>query len=180
MDSIVPIMIDYDPHDWLGYHLFDVKGSMIREIVGRVSACVLCSVVVVAFHKWVFPVEVSPATHTLVGFALGMLLVLRTNASYDRYWEGRRQWGCITNDSRSLSRAAKVLLKNNPELRDQVLVWGAAFPYAVMNRLRGGPATLPTSLGLPPAEVAAIEAASDRAPQAVAFRITTAARSSPR
>src|SRR5262245_15804904 len=90
----MPPMIDYDPHRWLD-HLFDVEGSMLREIVGRVSLCTVWAAAVVAFHVFVRPVGTSLVVHTLVGIVLGLLLVFRTNASYDRYWEGRRQWGAI-------------------------------------------------------------------------------------
>ena len=38
-------MIDYDPHDWRS-HLLDIKGSMVREIIGRVLTCVAWSAVV--------------------------------------------------------------------------------------------------------------------------------------
>jgi ion channel-forming bestrophin family protein len=30
-------MIDYDPHDWRS-HFFDIKGSMLREIMVRAMA----------------------------------------------------------------------------------------------------------------------------------------------
>jgi len=41
--------------------------------------------------------------HNLLGFALSLLLVFRTNTAYDRWWEARRQWGTLTNICRSLA-----------------------------------------------------------------------------
>ncbi|WP_300598558.1 bestrophin family protein [Niabella sp.] len=41
--------------------------------------------------------------HNLLGFALSLLLVFRTNTAYDRWWEARRQWGTLTNTCRSLA-----------------------------------------------------------------------------
>lgn len=41
--------------------------------------------------------------HSLVGFVLSMLLVFRTNTAYERWWEGRRVWGNIVNNSRNLA-----------------------------------------------------------------------------
>ncbi len=41
--------------------------------------------------------------HTLLGFAISMLLVFRTNTAYDRWWEGRKLWGALVNNSRNLS-----------------------------------------------------------------------------
>src|SRR3954469_18217499 len=40
---------------------------------------------------------------TLLGFALSMLLVFRTNTAYDRWWEGRKLWGALVNNSRNLA-----------------------------------------------------------------------------
>ena len=39
--------------------------------------------------------------HTLLGFAISMLLVFRTNTAYDRWWEGRKLWGSLVNNSRN-------------------------------------------------------------------------------
>src|ERR1700677_4974329 len=48
-------MIQYDPHRWLD-HLFDVKGSLIREIALWVLSCLIWAVVVVAFDRYVLDV----------------------------------------------------------------------------------------------------------------------------
>src|SRR5436305_13070871 len=109
-------MIDYDVHGWRE-HLFDIKGSMVREIIGRVSSCVAWSAFVVVCHKSRIPVAIEPMVHSLVGVALGLLLVFRTNASYDRFWEGRRLWGGIVNATRDLARCARVYLKDGPALQ---------------------------------------------------------------
>lgn len=34
---------------------------------------------------------------------MGVLLVFRTNSAYDRWWEGRKLWGQLVNDTRNLS-----------------------------------------------------------------------------
>ena len=41
--------------------------------------------------------------HGLLGFAISMLLVFLTNTAYDRWWEGRKLWGAIVNNSRNLA-----------------------------------------------------------------------------
>lgn len=129
-------MINYDPHKWLD-HFFDVRGSMVREILGRVALCVLWSVAVVAAYKSGVKLAIPSTIHTLVGLALGLLLVFRTNASYDRYWEGRKLWGGIVNETRNLIRSAGVFLKDDPALLRQLAFWTAAFPYVTMHHLRG-------------------------------------------
>lgn len=48
--------------------------------------------------------------HTLLGFAISMLLVFRTNTAYDRWWEGRKLWGSLVNNSRNLAIKLQVML----------------------------------------------------------------------
>ncbi len=128
-------MIDYDPHRWWS-HFFDLKGSMVREIAARVATCTVWSAAVVAIDTQ-FDVSIPATAHQLVGTALGLLLVFRTNASYDRFWEGRRMWGSIINESRNLGRAAAVYLDAVPELRKKLIERTILFSYATMHRLRG-------------------------------------------
>lgn len=47
--------------------------------------------------------------HSLLGFVISMLLVFRTNTSYDRWWEGRRMLGALTNVSRNFALKIKAL-----------------------------------------------------------------------
>ena len=131
-------MIRYEKRRWSS-HLFDIRGSMLLEIVGRVSACVLWSLIVVTAHHFYRGLAVPATAHTLIGAALGLLLVFRTNASYDRYWEGRRQWGTIINKSRNLGRVSRVYLNQGaPDLARRIGLWTMAFAHAVANRLRDG------------------------------------------
>lgn len=48
--------------------------------------------------------------HNLLGFVLSMLLVFRTNTAYDRWWEGRKLWGSLVNNSRNLAIKIKSFL----------------------------------------------------------------------
>ncbi len=41
--------------------------------------------------------------HSVLGFVISLLLVFRTNTAYDRWWEGRKIWGTLTNSSRNLA-----------------------------------------------------------------------------
>ncbi len=137
-------MIEYDPHNWRP-HLFDIKGSMLREIRGRIFVPLLWAAAVTGAYEWwqwhvklpdryaMFP----PTMHLLIGTALGMLLVFRTNSSYDRFWEGRRMWGNIINESRNLARFGSISLARVPEVRLRLFAWLTVFPVAAMNQLRG-------------------------------------------
>jgi ion channel-forming bestrophin family protein len=164
-------MIEYNPHDWRS-HLLDIKGSMLREIIGRVLTCVIWSAAVVGFHQFLSPRIAIPSTvHSLIGTALGLLLVFRTNASYDRFWEGRRLWGSIINDARDLGRGACAHLAGDPARRDAIICWTIAFAYASMNSLRGATGLGPMADRLPAGEVRAV-LATVNVPETIALRIS--------
>ncbi len=129
-------MITYDPHRWL-HHFFDIRGSMVREIIGRVALCVVWSAAVVVFHKQVSDVNISSLLHVLVGPVLGFLLVFRTNSAYDRFWEGRKLWGALVNDSRNLIRGVAVHLAADRDLVVKLARLIADFAPATMHHLRG-------------------------------------------
>jgi len=134
-------MIDYDPHSWRS-HLFDIRGSMAREIAVRVTLFTLWSAAVVLLCHYIIDSEIVKSfgphhtVHGLVGTALGLLLVFRTNASYDRFWEGRKLWGGIVNESRNLARLAVTHLNADQGLRDRIVRWAVCFPYVSMYVLR--------------------------------------------
>ena len=51
--------------------------------------------------------------HSLLGFAISILLVFRTNTAYDKWWEGRKLWGTLTNNSRNLAMKLNAILPTN-------------------------------------------------------------------
>lgn len=171
-------MIEYNSKHWSS-HLFDIQNSMFHAIFGRILVCVGWSVVVLIGHKFILnhnhqkdPVTIPTTIHTLVGFALGTLLVFRTNTSYDRFWEGRRLWGGIINESRNLARSVTTLCKSDPELVRSTLRWTMTWPHAAMHGLRGTTSLGPAAADLPAEEVAAVMA-SDHLAVHVANQITS-------
>lgn len=55
--------------------------------------------------------------HSLLGFALSILLVFRTNTAYDRWWEGRKLWGQLVNVSRNLAIKYNAFLSEKSDLQ---------------------------------------------------------------
>lgn len=49
------------------------------------------------------PLKNITLMHGLLGFAISMLLVFRTNTAYERWWEGRKLWGSLVNISRNIA-----------------------------------------------------------------------------
>lgn len=96
-----------------------------------------------------FSLHVGVGPHEMAGAALGLLLVLRTNAGYDRWWEGRKLWGAIVNQTRNLGIQAMALGPEDRAWREQFVRWTAAVPHAIRLGLRDqrGGASLVALLG---------------------------------
>lgn len=74
----------------------------------------------IAFHTLkIFFVEYLPAIPfplpALLGTAISLLLAFNINQSYDRWWEARKVWGAIVNDSRSLVLQLKGFISHEYE-----------------------------------------------------------------
>ena len=46
----------------------------------------------------------------MLGFVISLLLAYRTNTAYDRWWEGRKLWGSLVNNSRNLAIKLNAML----------------------------------------------------------------------
>ncbi len=130
-------MIRYDPHVWRST-FFAVRGSMVRVIALRSLYVTAVATALTAVHFLVTPLSVAGVlgVHGIVSTAVGLLLVFRTNASYDRWWEGRKLWGGIVNTCRNLARQAVVHFSTTPDRLEAVLRLTRAFPVASMHLLR--------------------------------------------
>jgi putative membrane protein len=102
-------MVDYDAKSWLSI-LSRVRGSVWRRTAVPVLLVAGLGAVAVWLHQ-VHAFHVPPLAHTLLGVALGLLLVFRTNSSYDRFWEGRKQLGMMVNRARDLQRQSLALIE---------------------------------------------------------------------
>ncbi len=98
-------MIQYNPKSWLSL-IFDVYSRyVIRALLplllfqGLFTAF-LCFIIIDVF-QWHYSGTI--AFHSILGVILGLFLVLRTNTAYDRWWEGRKLWGKLVNDTRQLA-----------------------------------------------------------------------------
>ena len=162
---------EYNPHDWWG-NLLEVRGSLLREIFGRVLVSGVWALGVVFIDHHYTPLAINATAHLAVGSFLGLMLAFRTNACYDRFWEGRRMWGAINNECRNLSRLSATLLADEPVLLTRIVHWLVAFPWATMHLLRSEQdIETAVTARLPPDEVAQVKA-SAHIPLAVCRRIT--------
>jgi ion channel-forming bestrophin family protein len=126
-------MIEYDGRAWLPL-LFRIRGSVIPRLIPRMVFAACVGVVAVLLHERE-KFKLPTLAHTLVGVALGLLLVFRTNASYDRYWEGRRLLGSMVNRTRDLARQVASYI-SDPAARTELGNLIRAFYWAAAQTLR--------------------------------------------
>ena len=82
-------------------------GSVFRLLVWQKHNAILFAIAgtiaAVLWHQFQWEWLKLPATPlTVIGAALGIFVSFRTNSAYDRWWEGRKLWGRMINESRHL------------------------------------------------------------------------------
>jgi len=136
-------MISYNSHDWFSNIFRFHKADTFRKLLPLIIFISLYSWLIAYLETEVF--ELSKTSHvgniammhSLVSFALSMLLVFRTNTAYDRWWEGRKLWGSLVNNSRNL--AIKLAAVLGPEEEDNISFFKKTIPAyasALKNHLR--------------------------------------------
>ncbi|REA58038.1 hypothetical protein DSL64_21885 [Dyadobacter luteus] len=115
-------------------------GSVLPQLLPRLGVLFLLSVLIVYLKGtlYEYKVPLSPAPFTIFGIALALFLGFRNSASYDRFWEGRKLWGALLNDTRSLARQA-ITLTGHSKNDEQVLAFInilIAFTYCLKHQLR--------------------------------------------
>jgi putative membrane protein len=77
--------------------------------------------------------------HTYLSVALVFLLVQRTNSSYDRYWEGRKQLGALGITARNLAvKSNSVIPDSEKGFRTEISSLIGAYVLCVKEHLRDG------------------------------------------
>jgi len=102
------------------------------------GAMVYAVVVALVLHH--FPLEnwqLGTEWVAINGLVLGTLLVFRNKEAYERWWEARKLWGQLVNDTRNLAIKVKAYVDATDEERREFTMLVSAFPYALRNHLRG-------------------------------------------
>lgn len=98
--------------------LFCLRGWPNSRILYRILPNILAIVSWTALLTYFFQVSKIKCNfpsflHSLVGSVLSLLIVFKTNTSYDRFWEARKQWGSIIAIARSMTRFTYVYLNES-------------------------------------------------------------------
>ena len=132
-------MIKYNPKSWFqlifAFHKSDTIRILWKELIYIGLFTVGIAYVEITYFPEATFLSNQTAVYSLVGFVISLLLVFRTNTAYDRWWEGRKKWGEMVNDSRNL--AVKIsTLKFDKEENDFFRRMISNFTFATKEHLR--------------------------------------------
>ncbi|HNU58899.1 MAG TPA: bestrophin family ion channel, partial [Aquaticitalea sp.] len=110
-------MVQYNPKDWITFIFRFHKSDTFRQLIPMMIFIGLYTygVAYLELEYWKLseksPLSQITVMHGMLGFVISLLLVFRTNTAYDRWWEGRKLWGALMNNSRNLAIKLSVILQ---------------------------------------------------------------------
>ncbi|PWV49521.1 bestrophin family protein [Chitinophaga sp. S165] len=136
-------MIDYNPKVWFTFifrfHKADTVRKLFPMFIALSAYCALIAFLELEILKLSPNSDLKQITliHSLLGFVISLLLVFRTNTAYDRWWEGRRQWGSLVNNCRNLALKLEAMLPvSNTASREFFRIMIPNYAFAMKNHLR--------------------------------------------
>jgi ion channel-forming bestrophin family protein len=110
-------VIAYNPKDWFTFIFKLHKADTFRALF----VMLICIGIYTGLIAWLeieyfklskeSYVKNLNLLHNMLGFVLSLLLVFRTNTAYERWWEGRKLWGSLVNNSRNLALKLSTILE---------------------------------------------------------------------
>ena len=146
-------MIEYNNKVWFRHILHFHKTDTFRILMWEMLIVAAYTAVVAAIEIQVLrnlrlsgadesigsALKNTTIMHSILGFVLSLLVVFRTNTAYDRWWEGRKLWGALVNNTRNLAVKINAFL---PEAcgseREFFNTMIGNFPTALKEHLRSG------------------------------------------
>ncbi|MDR7210184.1 bestrophin family ion channel [Flavobacterium piscis] len=114
-------MTSYNPKDWFSFIFHLSKADTFRKLIPIMFFIGLYSagIAYLEIEYWKLPkdshVKNISLMHAMLGFVISLLLAYRTNTAYDRWWEGRRMWGNLVNNSRNFAIKLSAVLTDEKD-----------------------------------------------------------------
>jgi len=137
-------MVSYNPNAWFTFIFNFHKADTFRQLLPAIAGIgVYCAAVIyfeIDFWKITEAGHAKNLTvmHSLLGFVISMLLVFRTNTAYERWWEGRKQWGDLVNSSRTFAIKIAAFVTEGREKKFFSEILGL-YARTLRNHLQGQP-----------------------------------------
>jgi putative membrane protein len=134
-------MVNYNPKSWIALIFAFHKSDTIRILWKEILYIGIFTLGIAFLELHYFPnaeiLDKLIAVYSLIGFVISLLMVFRTNTAYDRWWEGRKIWGDLVNDSRNFAVKISSILKDKEDkafFQRQIV----NYAYATKEHLRFG------------------------------------------
>lgn len=135
-------MVNYNPKDWFRFIITFNRADTVRKLLPAILSIGLYSLIIVHIIE-LLDLSNNPhlknfsLMHSLLSFVISMLLVFRTNTAYDRWWEGRKLWGGLVNNTRNMALKLDQLLDvSQTDVRQFFRAMIPNFAFALKNHLR--------------------------------------------
>ena len=134
-------MVKYNPKTWFTLIFHAYSRQVMRTLMPALAFITLYTILIayldLDYFKWGF--KSTTQVHSLLGIVLGLFLVFRINSAYDRWWEGRKLWGSLVNNTRNLAlKLAAFLPPGDKESRNYFAQMIPNFVMAMKEHLRNG------------------------------------------
>jgi ion channel-forming bestrophin family protein len=132
-------MVTYNPRDWFKLIIQFHKSDTFRILLPTMSLLGCVTWLVCYVERKYFSIDAPALTifHQISGFIISMVLVFRINSAYDRWWEGRKLWGALVNNTRNLAiKLNSFIPKKDLESRGHAHILISNFPFALKEHLR--------------------------------------------
>lgn len=114
-----------------------LKGSVTPKVMKKVCFMIIYASLVSCLC-YLFPSLVLPiGPFEYGGLIMGLILVFRINSGYDRWWEARKLWGNVVNQTRNLTILLVNYTKQGPDdWIHKTTNMISALPYLMKDHLR--------------------------------------------
>jgi putative membrane protein len=135
-------MVKYNPKNWFLHILSFHKSDTLRILWPEMLLLAILTFGICYLESYLIEgdgmyLKDLTRVYALIGFALSLLLVFRTNTGYDRWWEGRKKWGELVNNSRNIAIKISTTTKNQ-HTKDLFKRMIPNFGFALKEHLRLG------------------------------------------
>lgn len=134
-------MVNYNPKSWIqlifAFHRSDTFRMLWKEIIYIGLFTLLVAFLEINYFPKAVVLKDLISVYSLIGFVISLLLVFRTNTAYDRWWDGRKKWGEMVNDSRNIAIKISAILPEKDD-RDFFKRMIPNFVFAAKEHLRQG------------------------------------------
>eukprot|EP01038_Epipyxis_sp_PR26KG_P007877 gene7877-10693_t len=128
--------VRYSTSDWFECILTLPASRILNRIKYKLGFfTAFAAILTLIYNTFSVKFYIPLTLHSILGSALSLLLVFRTNSSYDRFWEGRKMWSTFKTCTRDLARETFVHIDKSKHAKIGCIL--TALCWSVKQHLQG-------------------------------------------